>query len=591
MSPARVLVLLAGVIAVGELLAGCGGADEGGIIGPTADAGAGSDGCAIALVVSPDQPIAGPLSEVRVDATVLHAEGVLAYGWRVDGPTGAVTYALAKPAGEAIVFTAASLGTYEVTLDVGSAGFCPQARTAINVTDGSGNAIDVRLRVTPAPGAPPFIRAQRLPAGSDFALGPVVLDPGLPVVATVTSDGVGIPAYLRFAPIGMSEAVVEAYAGATGAVTARVTNTNHQVLVIPTSAAIAPQRLAWSPGGATLALTTPTMVTGVVRGPAGTGLAGALVKLTIDGVPSTVATTTATGAYSVLGRVVADAALVLEVVPPTASSLPRLEAAGVYTTASGLDVTYSSALVVRDLGGAVVRRGGAAVAGAKVTLTGRISGVGTVAGIAVGAVSATGIVRATATADGVGVLPSLRAMSAPLEAVVEVAPGDVAVADVDLTATVPSTITALAMVPIQPRALDGTSALAGVRLDLIPRGALALADVPTLHLSTGSTGRVAVLVAAGGRYDARWSDPGLRAGARLTADVTAAELQGDVVLPPALVVSGTLSITGSANPVAGAAVEVLCAHCSGLERERPLAETASDLFGGFSLAVPDLQPL
>ena len=31
-------------------------------------------------------------------------------------------------------------------------------------------------------------------------------------------------------------------------------------------------------------------------------------------------------------------------------------------------------------------------------------------------------------------------------------------------------------------------------------------------------------VAAGGHYDARWSDPGLRVGARLTADVTAADI-------------------------------------------------------------------
>ncbi len=599
MSTPRALVLVLVLVLLGltgGLVIGCGAGDAGTDGNSGADAGAGSNGCRVVLLVTPGQPIAGPLSEVRVDVTVLDVVGVPAYGWRIDGPTGDVPSLLAKPEGSAIVFTAASVGTYDVTLDVSSLGFCPQARTAINVTDGSGAVVDVRLRVTPAPGsgAPPFIRSQQVPAGSNFALGPVVLDPGLLVAATVTSGGVGIPAYLRFAPIGMSEAVVEAYAGSTGAVTSRVTNTNHQVLVIPTSPAIAPQRLAWSPGGTTLALSTATMITGVVRDPAGAALPGARVKLTIDGVPSTVATTTAAGAFSVLGRAVADASLVLEVVPPATSGLPRLEAVGRYLGATGLDVTYRSALAVRELAGAVVRRGGAPVAAAKVTLTGRITDAGTVAGIAAdasGSVYVTGLVRVTATADGAGVLPTLRAMNAPLEAVVETVPGDVSVASVDLTAGVPSTIDAPAMVSIQPRALRGTMALAGARLDLIPRGALASAGVPTLHLSTSGTGLVNVLVAAGGRYDARWSDPGLHAGARIMADIGAADLQGDVALPDALVLSGTLSITGSANPVFGAAVEILCGGCGGLDRDRPLAEAASDQLGGFSLAVPDLQPL
>jgi signal transduction histidine kinase len=58
-------------------------------------------------------------------------------------------------------------------------------------------------------------------------------------------------------------------------------------------------------------------------------------------------------------------------------------------------------------------------------------------------------------------------------------------------------------------------------------------------------------------------------------------------LPAALQVAGTLSITGNPNKLVGAAIQILCSGCNGLDRDRPLAEAASDQLGGFRLAVPD----
>ncbi|HET7501429.1 MAG TPA: hypothetical protein VFK02_10515, partial [Kofleriaceae bacterium] len=57
-------------------------------------------------------------------------------------------------------------------------------------------------------------------------------------------------------------------------------------------------------------------------------------------------------------------------------------------------------------------------------------------------------------------------------------------------------------------------------------------------------------------------------------------------LPPAIRVLGTVKLGGT-QPLGGAAIQFLCDACTGLERERPIAEGVSDMAGRFSLAVPD----
>ena len=64
-------------------------------------------------------------------------------------------------------------------------------------------------------------------------------------------------------------------------------------------------------------------------------------------------------------------------------------------------------------------------------------------------------------------------------------------------------------------------------------------------------------------------------------------LDASYQLPPALHITGTLSVTGNPNRIQGAIVQILCDDCAGLARERPIAEGVTDQFGVFSVAVPD----
>ena len=67
------------LLALALVLAACGGSDFDGAV---TDGGAGT-GCDVAMFVSPPTPIAGPTTEVRVDAIVHGATGVVSYGWQV----------------------------------------------------------------------------------------------------------------------------------------------------------------------------------------------------------------------------------------------------------------------------------------------------------------------------------------------------------------------------------------------------------------------------------------------------------------------------------------------------------------------------
>ena len=304
--------------------------------------------------------------------------------------------------------------------------------------------------------------------------------------------------------------------------------------------------------------------------------------------PTTLATTSVTGAFTVRGVPVVGADVKVEVTPPAGSGLPRLSATDTFSLTQAVVIAYSPTLVVRDVGGAQVRRGGSPLPGAKVTLVGTLPASGTVtAGVAA---TASGVVRIAATADAGGVLPATFAPAAALSAVVAATPGnptDLAVSAIDLGTAVPATIAAPTRLSISTGAMLGPVSLDRARLDLVPVGALALAGTATIHLASDETGGLAGLVASGGRYDAHWFDPAGRAGAEVVRNLDAPMLQAPFALPPALVVSGTLAITGNPNKIVGASVQALCATCSGLERARPLAEAASDQLGGFQLAVPD----
>lgn len=541
----------------------------------------GDDDCSLTLSFTPTMPVAGPTNVVRVNSAASNVIGTSVYNWTVSRGGSDVPFTYAQTNRSAIEFTATDAGIYEVSaqLTPSSNGSCTDSANINVLADTTFE--NARLHIVPPPSAmgPIVDRPIQIHDGSDFALGPVVLELSTLATGTVrNASGVGIPAYLVLSPQGMGGAMVETFASGTGAFSARLLLQPHDVLVIPSATNIAPQRLTnYTPGGTLPMLTAPDTITGTVHQGA-TPIANARVQVTIDGVPTTIGVTAANGSYSVLGHHQAGASVTVAVTPPATSGLPRLEVTGGITTTSAIDVAYSAALVPRNLGGVPVRRGGAALANRAVVLVGNVAGAGTIAGL-----TATGYLRVPTTTDAGGNLPSVLAPAVALSAVTTVGPGDLAVGSIPATA--PAAIDAPAMTAIVTTAGGGSAALSGATLDLVPKGALAAANAPALHFTADETGRVTGSIPTGGTYDVRWSDPLGRVGPLVAYD--RASIAAAYTLPPAVYISGDVTITGNANPVVGASVQILCDGCTGLDRNRPIAEAATDAHGSFRIAVPD----
>ncbi len=555
------------------------------LIGCGGELGPGDDTCQVSLAYTPNDPLAGPDSEVRVASTSSGAPGTQLFTWNVMKGGVPVPFEDAQSDHSEIKFLATEAGTYDVTLDLSSSlgRFCPQAAAHINVLL-DGTAMDARLHITPpiTTPAPLVDRPIRVHNASDYDMGPVVLEPGILATGQVKNGSTGVAAYVQFIPQGMAGAIVETFASAGGAYSVRLLNQPHDVIVVPAVAGLAPRKIiGYLPTQTVLNVNAGDTITGTVRQGA-TAIPNAKVQLTIDGVPTTLATTAANGTFTVQGVDVPNAIVKVEVTPPPATGLPRFEATGMLEVTLPVNVTYGT-LTLRNLIGVPVRRGGAAQANKPVVIVGTVASTGSVsAGVTV---NGTGFVRIPATTDAGGNLPSLLAPAGPLFAVTTVGTGDRAIGAVDLTAGIPAQIDAPAPVALVATATDGTNPLDGAMLDLVPRQGLELAGVAALHFTADPQGKVTGVVPAGGAFDVRWSDPAARRAPKIDTDTT--QLSRTYVLPPAIYISGELSVTGSTNPVVGASVQILCAACSGLDRNRPIAEVASDPHGSFTLAVPD----
>ena len=561
------------------------GGDDG--VGPDAN-----PGCSTFITFEPQSPVASPSAEVRANAGVQNATGVFEYTWSVSFQGAPIAYERAQLDGSAIKFPATTPGVYTVHLGVGAPGGCPTAQAMLNVLAPGANQAQLRLRVTPpaSASAPPFEKLVGVRGGADFFVGAIGLDPGVAATAVVQSGGAGVASYLRLMPVAAREAAVELFTSAGGAFSASVLGQPHDVLVIPAVPGYAPALVEdWPPSSVVLDIGAGTTVTGVVRGPGGAPLAGAKVQLKIGQVPSTLATTTASGAFSLLVRPTPGAIVAVDVAPPAGSGLPRLRAQSttMFDLAQPFQIDYAASLALRDLGGATIRRLGQPVAGAKVSIVGDLIGVGTVTAGTMPA-SASGTVQITATAGGGGQLPPTLAPARQLAAVIEAAPNDHAVTAIDLTSAAPTAIDAPPAAPIatQLQRPDGTP-IAEAVLDAVPVGELAQAGVTSsIRARSGAGGQLSASLAAGGRYDLRIHDPVLARGApRIAPGVTAQTIAASYALGPALIATGTLLLQGS--PMGGAAVQLLCSQCIGVERSRPLAEGTSRPDGTFTLAVPD----
>ncbi len=556
------------------------------LVGCAGDLGSvGDDDCQISLSYTPTMPLAGPDTEVRVASTATGAAGTRTYTWRVIKGGLPVAFRDAQSDHSEISFLASEAGTYDVTLDLSPSlgAFCPQASARVNVLLDA-TAVGARLHITP-PGtvpAPLVDRRIRIHHATDYDMGPVVLESGVVATGQVKNGGVGVAAYLQFIPQGMAGAIVETFASASGAYAVRLLDQPHDVIVVPADAELAPRRIiGYLPSQTVLNVNGGTTITGTVRQGV-TAIGNAKVQLTIDGVPTTLATTAANGTFTVQGVDVANANVKVEVTPPPVTGIPRFEATGLLDVTALVNVTYGT-FTLRNLVGVPVRRSGAAQAGKPVLIVGTVASVGSVsAGVTV---NGTGFVRIPTTTDAGGNLPSVLAPAGPLFAVTTVGSGDRAIGSFDLTTVIPAQIDAPPPAALVATATDGTDPLDGATLDLVPRQALELAGVPSLHFTANALGKITGVVPAGGAFDVRWSDPAARRAPKLDANTTL--LSRTYVLPPAVYVRGDLTVTGSSNPVVGASVQILCASCSGLDRDRPIAEVASDPHGTFTLAVPD----
>ncbi|HEX4453191.1 MAG TPA: hypothetical protein VH143_20105 [Kofleriaceae bacterium] len=543
---------------------------------PASDGGGlldGGAGCQVSIAYTPTTPQVG--DHVHASAVVSGADGVPTYAWTLDGSAW-TEYEAAD--GSAIGFDATTAGTYALTVTLGDfTSSCAQGQVDVPVIDATGPDALYRLRVvTGSDVAPPFEAALVVHAGTP-AERDVELEPGEPVTGAIANGAAGVPAYIQFVPSSGGPAI-EAYAAMTGAFTVRTAiGVMYVVNVVPEVSGLAPRSFAWTyPMPASFALDAGQAITGSVLAPGGGGLADAQVELASGDLPSTIATTAADGSFTALATFTAGSQITATVVPPPTSGLARLAATSTFDLSTPLQIVYGAATPC-DLGGDSVQRGGVGQAGAQVTIVGAASTAGTIGGVA-----ATGSVFAAATANASGVLPSLPVPRATgLHAVVQLAANDVAVAALDTSTCAAQPIVAPAEVVNTGTVTLGGTPLANVRIEATPVGLLAAATLTPVDVMTGADGSFSIALAAGGSYDVRVGDP----RAAPFAEQNVASI-GSIALAAGLAITGTVSVDGG-GVVPGAAVELLCASCTGVAADRPIAQAATDTHGGYVLTVSD----
>ena len=378
-----------------------------------------------------------------------------------------------------------------------------------------------------------------------------------------------------------------ASATASGNAAVRLVSGLYDVLVVPTSAALAPRLVqAWDPLTGALTVDAGTLLTGSVLDAAGGAVEGARVSVLAAGVPSTVGTTDATGAFSLRWR---DGATVeaLTVVPGPGSDLPRLDAQLELGALAAITVRHA-AVPTSDVGNTLVRVGGSSAPSTDVLISLSLPSSGTVRDGATVLAQATGSHRRTLRTDASGRLPAARFVDGAGAAFI--------------TTTGPGATAALTLPLAGP--IDGAAAVAvtghvrrsggadrsGARVRAVLTGPLSHPDAPVPVATAGSDGRFSILLAAGAPYTLAISDPTYD-DAGLTRSLSAAAVEdlGDLDLEAALSLSGEVRAMGQTVGARAVGIAALCqvSTCAGVERSRPLGEAVSDPGGRFVIAVPD----
>jgi hypothetical protein len=580
MTPRRPLAL---VLALA--LAGC-GAEQ---LQPDQDARA----CSLAVQVEPGDPVAP--TTVTARATVTGPSGVFTYTWTVRHDGAAVAVTPRTPDSRDIDFIATTAGVYDVTLDVDGAGpECTRWQGPVNVRDPGAMPGALRLRFAPAPtsGAPLQERTVIVPGGADFALGVLALDPGVVApILVVDPGGQRVPSYVRLRSRATPDAVVELVTTAGGGERATLATGRYDVLVVPLVGGLAPAAIAnWEPALGALTVGPGTPVTGHLQDETGAGLAGARIAIAgdDDGAPSTVATTASDGSFALAWQLGAGATLT--VTPPAGSGRARLRVPLDQLAATRpLTIRYQPGHPIRDLTGTPTRIGGAAPPGGHALIAVELGAIATATDGLV-TVDATGTHRDQVALDSAGRLTSYRLTAGAGRAyLVATDGGPGAVATFDATTATPA-----ALAGATPRAVVATltdrsgTPIAGAAVDATVTGDLAHPGAPHATATSAGDGRLTLALAAGASYELTIID---RRGARhrLPIGGVAVDL-GAIALAPSSLVRGELRLVGMSVGLADAAVTALCASCTGLDRSRPLGETATDAAGTFTLAIPDPTP-
>lgn len=583
-------------LAAAALAAGCGGdgyndgdgsfVDAGpDLDGPAQDASADAPGCGVTVEFVPAAPLAG--AEVTAKGHIEGSSGFVVWEWGVHRGADEVPYTRLGE-GQDILFRVPDAGIYDIQLSAGGTGCAPWFGS-LNVTAPGANTEFVRLRVVPpvSVGAPPQERTLLIMGGGDQGEQNVTLDPGLPLPITVrTPAAAPVAAYLRFTSSASPDVVIEGFSDAGGNAAVRMVPGRYDVLIVPTSSALAPRVIPdWDPLTGALTVDAGQALGGIVLDAGGDPLAGARVSVMSGGVPSTIGTTGADGRFALRWRE-GGVAETVTVVAPDGSDLPRLDAT--FEVGALAELTVQHANVPRaDVGGTLVRVGGAPAASTDVLVALTRPACGEMRDGAGVLATAAGSHRRTLRTDATGFLPAARFVEGTGAAFIASAgPGARA------TFPVPAAAAVDAAAPVEVvgqvlRAAGG--ARAGARVRATMTGVLAHTGAPAPAVTTGGDGRFAIALAAGAAYELVITDPSGDDAARTFAIAAAAATDLETVaLPAALAVRGKIFVSGSSVGVRGVSVAALCqTDCDGIERTRPLGEAVSDELGRFVVAVPD----
>jgi hypothetical protein len=575
-------------------------AQDGGSGGP--DAGP-SASCWMRVAVIQDvlQAPVGIELAAGIEAVGDEPVGFRSHAWSVWRDDGQIEITQLDASGARIWFLADSPGVYRVSLDgmIGAVE-CAGEVTSINVSAAGADQQAYRLRVIPRGGQ--ALPVQEIPqliaVAEEVSLGTLPLAAGVAMTGTVR-DGSGAPlaAYVRVMPRGAAVPwFVESFAGADGGFSLQLQNARYDVLVVPLATELAPLVIAdqvATPPWQLVIPAAPALAGTIVDG-RGEPLAGARISMRTGDAPGALATSDASGAFSVPVRAGSPKTLT---VLPAGTGLPWLELSAsdaLYGNRGPLAIAYAP-----DLDSVVVApvardAGGAPLGGARATWIARpLEGAGQLSAGGEAPIALRGTTRVTATASAGGAFPALELPVAVYDVILEPAQASasapVTLLSVDLGDGAPASLSSAAPATLTGTVTDaGGAPVAGAEVTASPLGLLAGSPDAGVSAITAADGSFALAVTGGGSYELVLEGRGhgsVRTQREAPASDQVLDL-GAIALPAAFLATGRLVLPSTGAGAAGVTVQLLCATCSAPAGEVPVAEAVSDASGDFTLRIP-----